>query len=279
MTLDKFVAFDQQQIEFINKLQDIYNMLNKESNKIQKNLLNITTARYHSNHANFSLNAKLKYLSVDYSGNLIEQPLCLVDEHNMPISDELNLIRLPFESDRFYISNDKHELIIVDKNEMSLSEPITFKKLTLESIEFEYIDDYRKTIQIIEISSNHSINKSISLNVKSIFFDKLPPRIHKLEKDLIQQLIQISIQLNDPLIIKQVKNLTNHMQDTQLLNELRSIILSGIKIRAKTIEEKFETLLINIQNKSHELKQSQRIRFEYVQFLYIRFNEEMEREK
>ncbi|CAF5124259.1 unnamed protein product, partial [Rotaria sp. Silwood1] len=51
--------------------------------------------------------------------------------------------------------------------------------------------------------------------------------IHKLEKDLIQQLIQISIQLNDPLIIKQVKNLTNHMQDTQLLNELRSIILSG----------------------------------------------------
>ncbi|CAF5164564.1 unnamed protein product, partial [Rotaria sp. Silwood1] len=113
------------------------------------------------------LNAKLKYLPVDNSENLIEQPLCLVDE--------LNLIRLPFESDRFHISNDKHELIIVDKNEMSLSEPITFKKLTLESIEFEYIDDYRKTIQIIELSSHHSINKSISLNVKSIFFDKLPP--------------------------------------------------------------------------------------------------------
>ncbi|CAF3805440.1 unnamed protein product, partial [Rotaria sp. Silwood1] len=69
------------------------------------------------------------------------------------------------------------------------------------------------------------------------------------------------------------------MQDTQLLNELRPIILSGIKIRAKTIEEKFETLLINIQNKSHQLKQSQRIRFEYFQLLYIRFNEEMEREK
>ncbi|CAF5140236.1 unnamed protein product, partial [Rotaria sp. Silwood1] len=69
------------------------------------------------------------------------------------------------------------------------------------------------------------------------------------------------------------------MQDTQLLNELRPIILSGIKNRAKTIEEKFETLLINIQNKSHQLKQSQRIRFEYFQFLYIRFNEEMEREK
>ncbi|CAF5122083.1 unnamed protein product [Rotaria sp. Silwood1] len=71
--MDKFVEFDQKQIEFINKLEDIYNMLNKESNKIQKNLLNITTARYHSNHLNFLLNAKLKYLSVDYSGNLIEQ--------------------------------------------------------------------------------------------------------------------------------------------------------------------------------------------------------------
>ncbi|CAF4959362.1 unnamed protein product, partial [Rotaria sp. Silwood1] len=53
-------------------LQLIGQILN-ESNKIQKNLLNITTARYHSNPLNFLLNAKLKYLSVDYSGNLIEQ--------------------------------------------------------------------------------------------------------------------------------------------------------------------------------------------------------------
>ncbi|CAF5048489.1 unnamed protein product, partial [Rotaria sp. Silwood1] len=218
---------------------------------------------------------------------------------------------------RFHISNDKHEL--------SLSEPITFKQLTLKSIEFEYVDDNRKTIQIIEISSHQSINKSIRLNVKTISFDKLPAKnnvnylhiwnhlkiifdeyefinayiqnrldklkieekiieliipildkqyddisidqieykreqsnmdnllntmksflqldeqltkhrktqtigsleIQKLENDLIQQLIRISIQLNDPLIIKQVKNLTNHMQDTQLLNELRPIILSG----------------------------------------------------
>ncbi|CAF5122082.1 unnamed protein product, partial [Rotaria sp. Silwood1] len=189
----------------------------------------------------------------------------------MPISDELNLIRLPFESDRFHISNDK--------NEISLSEPITFKQLTLKSIEFEYVDDNRKTIQIIEISSHHSINKSMRLNVKSISFDKLPAKIQKLENDLIQQLTQISIQLNDSLIIKQVKNLTNHMQDTQLLNEFRPIILSAIKNRATIIEEKFETLLKNIQNKSHQLKQSERIRFEYFQFLYIRFNEEMEREK
>ncbi|CAF4197371.1 unnamed protein product, partial [Rotaria sordida] len=103
--------------------------------------------------------------------------------------------------------------------------------------------------------------------------------IQKLENNLIQQLIQISIQLDDPLIIKQVGNLTNHMQNTQLLNELRPIILSSIKNRAKIIEEKFETLLINIHNKSHQLKQSEQIQFEYFQFLNTRFNEEIEHEK
>ncbi|CAF2863158.1 unnamed protein product [Rotaria sp. Silwood2] len=72
------------------------------------------------------VNAKLKYLPVDNLRNLIEQPLSLVDEHNMPLSDELNLIRLSFESDRFYISNDKHKLIILDKNDILLCESITF---------------------------------------------------------------------------------------------------------------------------------------------------------
>ncbi|CAF0769492.1 unnamed protein product [Rotaria sordida] len=174
MNLDKFIEYDQQQIEFIDKLEDIHNILNKESNKIQKYLLNITTARYHSNHPNFPLNAKLKYFPIDNLGNLIEQPLCLINKQNMPISDELNLIRLPYESDRFHISNDKYELTIVDKNEIPLSEPITFKQLTSESIEFEYIDDNRQTIQIIEIASHHPIHKSIMLNVKPISFDKLP---------------------------------------------------------------------------------------------------------
>ncbi|CAF1385109.1 unnamed protein product [Rotaria sordida] len=92
MNLDKFIEYDQQQIEFIDKLKDIHNILNKESNKIQKYLLNITTARYHSNHPNFPLNSKLKYFPVDNLGNLIEQPLYLVNEQNMSISDELNLI-------------------------------------------------------------------------------------------------------------------------------------------------------------------------------------------
>ncbi|CAF2748135.1 unnamed protein product, partial [Rotaria sp. Silwood2] len=174
INIDKVVEFDQQQIEFIDQLEDIHNILNKESNKIQNNLLNITTARYHSNHPNFPLNAKLKYLPIDNLGNLIEQPLCLVDEQNMSISDELNLIRLPCESDRFHISNDKHELTIVDKNDIPLSEPITFKQLTSEAIEFEYIDDSQQTVQIIEMASQHPINKSIMLNVKPISFDKLP---------------------------------------------------------------------------------------------------------
>jgi hypothetical protein len=126
-----------------------------------------------SNHPNFPLNAQLKYLPVDISGMFMEQPLCLVNEQGIPLSDKLHVIRLPIESDRFQISNDKYELIIIDKNQTPLSDPITFKQLTSELIEFEYIDDNQRTVQIIEISSHRPINKPIVFNVKPVSFDKL----------------------------------------------------------------------------------------------------------
>ncbi len=174
MNIDKLVKLDQQQIEFIDKLKEIHDILDRQSNQIQKNLLNITTARYYSNHPNIPLNAKLKFLPVDISGTLMEQPLCLVDEQNMPISDELNLIRLPFKSDQFHISNDKYQLTIIDKNKIPLSNPITFKQLTSELIEFEYTNNDQQAVQIIEISSHNPINKPIILNVKPVSFDKIP---------------------------------------------------------------------------------------------------------
>jgi len=174
LNIDKLVELDQQQqSEFNDKLKEIHHILDIQSNKIQKNLSNITTARYHSNHPNISLNAKLKFLPVDISGTVTEPPLCLVDEQNIPISDEFNLIRLPFESDRFQISNDKYELIIVDKNKIPLSDPITFKHLTSESIEFEYTNDDQRAVQIIETSSHNPINKPIILNVKPVSFEHL----------------------------------------------------------------------------------------------------------
>ncbi|CAF4553692.1 unnamed protein product [Rotaria socialis] len=492
LNIDKVAGLDSEKLEFIEKLEEIHHALNIESNEIQKNLSNITTARYYSNHLNFPFNVKLKYLPVDDSGNLMEQLLCLVDEQNMPISDKLSLMRLQIESDRFHISNDKHELTIVDKNEIPLCEPITFKQLTLESIEFEYIDNNRQVVQMIEASSRHPINRSLRLNTKAVAFDKLPARqalfvvdnndqlvlskpiqllehisssldisdcnlvtylydektdenslipseqyqitmqqaefitkkiltyiadkektivsepielsdtgieirhaietkisnrldlfarkrnelfnnlkasenknellktisdeyefmnayiedrfdklnidekiielivpildkehddlsidetdykreqsnmdhllqsmktfleldeklleyrktptidpteMQKLENDLMHEITKISIELNDPFITAQVENLT---QNNQLIDELRPIVLTGIKNRAKLIQEKFESLLINIQNKSDKLKELQQVRFEYTQFLNTRINEEIEREK
>jgi hypothetical protein len=52
--------------------------------------------------------------------------------------------------------------------------------------------------------------------------------IQRLENNLIYQLIDISSQLDDLSIIEQVQNLTNRFQDTQLLTELRPIVLSGL---------------------------------------------------
>lgn len=51
--------------------------------------------------------------------------------------------------------------------------------------------------------------------------------IQKLEQNLIHRLIEISTQLNDPSITKQVENLTTHYSNTQLFTELQPIILSG----------------------------------------------------
>jgi hypothetical protein len=167
MNIDKFIESDQQ---FIDTLTEIHNSLDLQSNQIQKNLSNITTALYHSNHPNFPLNVKLKFLPVDTSGTVLEEPLYIIDEQNIPISDELNLIRLPHESDRFHISTDKDELTIVDTNQIPLSEPITFKHLTSELLKFEFTDDHQRAVQLIKISSHQPIDKIITLNVKPVSY-------------------------------------------------------------------------------------------------------------
>ncbi len=51
--------------------------------------------------------------------------------------------------------------------------------------------------------------------------------IQKLENNFIHQLTEISTQFDDSSIIKQVQNLTNRLQGTQLLTELQPIILFG----------------------------------------------------
>jgi hypothetical protein len=176
MNIDQLAKLDPYQTEFIDKIKQIHSLLNISSNQIQKNLSKIISARYQSDYPNISLNAKLKSLPVDISGNVIEPSLYLVNDQNIPISDELQLIRLPCESDQFHISNDKCQLIIVDKNQIPLSNPITFQQLTSGSIEFEYANDDQRSVRIVETSSH----KSIMLNVKPVSSNQ--PSASKLHK-------------------------------------------------------------------------------------------------
>jgi len=53
----------------------------------------------------------------------------------------------------------------------------------------------------------------------------------------------------------------------------------GIKNRAKIIQNKCETLLVNIYQKSNQLKQPEQIRSEYIQYFHKRFTEEIEHQK
>lgn len=53
----------------------------------------------------------------------------------------------------------------------------------------------------------------------------------------------------------------------------------GIKFRAKFIQKQCENLLVNIYEKSNQAKQPEQIRFEYIQFLAKRFNEQHDEEK
>lgn len=177
MHIEQLAKFDSHQTEFLDQLREIHDQLNIQSKQIQKHLSNITFARYQSNYPNIPLNAKLKFLPIDNSGNIIESSLYLVNEENIPISDELKLIRLPCESDQFHISNDRCQLTIIDKNQIPISDPITFKQLTSASIEFEYVNNDQRSVRIIETPSH----EPIILHVKSVSSDQ--SSVSKLQKN------------------------------------------------------------------------------------------------
>lgn len=160
-TLNKL---DSHQIDLTNRLQAIHQLLRTQSSQIQNHLSNITAARSQSDHPNVSLNVKLKYLPTDPSGTIIESPFYLVDEQNIPISDQLRMIRAPVSSDRFAISIDQSELTIVDQNQRPLSDPITFRQVSSILIQFEFIDNDQQRVQMVEPPAH----QPIILNVKPI---------------------------------------------------------------------------------------------------------------
>ncbi|CAF0923040.1 unnamed protein product [Adineta ricciae] len=155
----------------LDDLVAINQELNIKSIEIQNHLQNIMTMRSNSNHSNFPLNAPLKIFPMNQLGKLIEQPACLVDEQDVPLSDPVHLIRLPKDTDRFQISNDMLELTIVDEHDVSICDPITFKHFTSELITFEYSGSDRR---IVEISAHNFTTKIISLRLRLVPFDQLP---------------------------------------------------------------------------------------------------------
>lgn len=162
--IDQLAKFDVHQAGFNDKLKEIHRLLDIQSNQMQNNLSSIISARSRTDHPNIPLHSKLKYLPTDHSGTIIDRPLYLVNDQDRPISDQLQLIRLPIPSDRFAISMDQSELTIIDQNQMPVSEPITFQQSSSIPIKFDYVDDDQRSVRLIETSSSPEL---ITLNVKS----------------------------------------------------------------------------------------------------------------
>ncbi|CAF5155709.1 unnamed protein product, partial [Rotaria magnacalcarata] len=199
--------------------------------------------------------------------------------NNLKASENKNEL-LTTISDEYEFMNayveDRFDKLNIDEKIIELIVPILDKEYDDISIdETDYKREQSNMDHLLQLMKTF-----LELDEKLLEYRQAPTidstEIQKLENDLIHEITKISIELNDPFIASQVENLE---QNIQLLDELRPIILTGIKNRAKIIQENFESLLINIQNKSDKLKGLKQVRFEYTQFLNTRINEEIEREK
>lgn len=159
--IDTLDGLDPHQTEFTDKLREVYELLYTQSTAIQDHLSSINSARYRADHPNLPLRVKLKSLPVDISGTAIEPSFYLVNDQNVPLSDKLQLIRLPVASDQFVIANDKRELTIVDQNKIPISDPITFKQFPSISIKFDYAENDQRSVRIIENSSPDPIGLTV----------------------------------------------------------------------------------------------------------------------
>ncbi|CAF0920812.1 unnamed protein product [Adineta ricciae] len=185
----------------LDDLVAINQELDIQSIEIRNHLQNIMTMRLNSNHSSLPLNAILKVFPMNQLGRPIEQPACLVDEQDVPLSDPVHFIRLPQDTDRFQISNDMYELTIVDEHNVSICDPITFKRFTSELITFEYSDSDRR---VVEVSAHSFTVKIISLRLRLVPFDQLPETEQPTSQSLFvtdkrNQLLSKPIQLTDDI--------------------------------------------------------------------------------
>ena len=152
-----------------DRLEQISTMLNIESSRLSQYLSSATSV----DRSNFPMNAHLKFLPIDISGRVMEQPRCLVNEGDIPVSNEIKFLRLPIDSDRFRISDDKRQVCITDQHAVPISEPITFADASNDAVEFQYVDNHRR-IEMVEAATRRPLIGPVELAVKSVPFEQIP---------------------------------------------------------------------------------------------------------
>lgn len=158
--------------------------------------------------------------------NTVSNKLNLFDKKRHELlnqNDVLETISNEYELINAYIQN-RLEKLKTEEKIIELIIPILDKQYnTISTDQIEYkreqsnmdnlLNTMKTIVQLDEKLTEYRKSKSIESA--------------EIENHLIHQLIQISTQLNDPSITNQVENLTHRLQKTQLLTELRPLILSG----------------------------------------------------
>jgi hypothetical protein len=152
------------------QIEIVRQQLTDESKRMQTMLADSIGHRTRVNLCCFPSNAVLTWFACDTHGQILEQPVCLVNNEQYPMSDPMRYIRLPTVSDCFHITADRRQLTIIDDKQQAITESITFKQLTDEIVEFAYVNNDKRTVIV---SNQHSICQCLSLNVQTVPFEHL----------------------------------------------------------------------------------------------------------
>ena len=156
------------------KFEEAEQNYNEEKLKMIKNETQIDELKFESKYLRKNLLNLMKKRSMilhDVTVKAIEpndRIFVLIDEQNEIVSDRLRLVRLPNDSDRFEISDNRRELRLINEQNTRISEPISFESLANRTIEFEFIDEDHRSIRLIDTKTHEVLVESLKLIVQSI---------------------------------------------------------------------------------------------------------------
>ena len=141
--IDQLAKLDVHPSEFSDKLKDIHDLLNIQSIQMQHNLSNITFARSRSNHPQFPLHSKLKYLPIDQS------ELNIVEQNPIPLSESITIQHSSSSPIKLEQTSDDHQSVRLIQT--SSSHEIT--ALNVKSIPSKSSRNNKHTIKLFFRSS------------------------------------------------------------------------------------------------------------------------------